>query len=89
MGFKMTRYDYNEETKDFINNVKETDGKQINAIKSAFKTHYNNIESIFKEIENLQRENGLLKKILKEMIVNDSCKIINDNIEYKKFLKID
>lgn len=85
----MLKYDYTDETKQYLNNIEESSSVQLKVMKDVFTVQYNNISTLFNIVENLQRENSLLKQILKEIINTENFNSIKENKEYKNFLRLD
>lgn len=84
----MLKYDYTDETKQFLYNINEKNSKILKSVKDISLVHYQNISILYNSVENLQKENALLKQILKEIIKAENFDSIKENKDYKNFLKL-
>lgn len=84
----MLKYDYTDETKQFLYNINEKNSKILKSVKDISLVHYQNISILYNYVENLQKENALLKQILKEIIKTENFYTIKENKDYKNFLKL-
>lgn len=84
----MLKYNYTDETKQFLYNINEKNSKILKSVKDISLVHYQNISILYNYVENLQKENALLKQILKEIIKTENFDSIKENKDYKNFLKL-
>lgn len=84
----MLKYNYTDETKQFLYNINEKNSKILKSVKDISLVHYQNISILYNYVENLQKENALLKQVLKEIIKTENFDSIKENKDYKNFLKL-
>ena len=84
----MLKYDYADEIKQFLNTIDNNSEIASKAIKNISHTHNTNISILYDAVENLQKENLLLKQILREIIVKENFEFIKENEIFKKILTL-
>lgn len=84
----MMKYICTNEVNQFLNSINENSKIELKAIKNISYAQNQNASILYNAVESLQRENLLLKQILREVIVNEDFKSIKENENFKKFLTL-
>ncbi len=84
----MMKYSYTNEVNQFLNNINENSDIKLKAIRNIAYVQNQNVSILYNAVESLQKENLLLKQILREVIVNEDFKYIKENESFKKFLTL-
>ena len=82
------KYICTNEVNQFLNSINENSKIELKAIKNISYAQNQNASILYNAVESLQRENLLLKQILREVIVNEDFKSIKENENFKKFLTL-
>ena len=81
----MMKYSYTNEVNQFLNNINENSDIKLKAIRNIAYVQNQNVSILYNAVESLQKENLLLKQILREVIVNEDFKYIKENESFKNF----
>lgn len=84
----MMKYSYTNEVNQFLNNINENSDIKLKAIRNIAYVQNQNVSILYNAVESLQKENLLLKQILREVIANEDFKYIKENESFKKFLTL-